>query len=92
MRYRKKPVEIEAWPVAMLLAAAIGNWENLPPQVEAAYNKGDILFLNHALEVVTLEGRMTANRDDYLICGTEGELYPCKPAAFAATFDLVEAA
>ena len=40
-------------------------------------------------QVKTLEGIMTGNEGDYLICGVEGELYFCKPDIFEATYEAV---
>ena len=33
---------------------------------------------------------MTANAGDWLIKGVAGELYPCKPDIFEATYELVK--
>jgi len=40
--------------------------------------------------IPTLEGTMTANPGDYIIKGVAGELYPCKPEIFAATYEEIE--
>lgn len=37
--------------------------------------------------VTTLEGRMSARPGDWIITGVKGELYPCKPDIFAATYE-----
>lgn len=37
--------------------------------------------------VTTLEGRMAAMPGDWIITGVKGELYPCKPDIFEATYD-----
>jgi len=42
------------------------------------------------LTIHTLEGDMTASPGDYIITGVKGELYPCKPDIFAATYEPVE--
>jgi hypothetical protein len=39
--------------------------------------------------IVTLEGVMTANKGDMIICGVKGELYPCKLDIFKATYEEV---
>ncbi len=39
------------------------------------------------LAIVTLEGVMFASHDDYIIRGVQGEIYPCKPAIFAKTYE-----
>ena len=37
----------------------------------------------------TLEGTMTGKLGDWLIRGVKGELYPCKPDIFHATYEAV---
>ncbi len=43
------------------------------------------------LAVKTLEGTMYASPGDWIIRGVKGELYPCKPDIFAATYEPVAA-
>jgi hypothetical protein len=38
----------------------------------------------------TLEGRMFIMPDDFIITGIKGEMYPCKPDIFHASYELVE--
>lgn len=90
MKYRKKPVVIEAWLVADLHRVAHSDWPTLPQHVIKAYDENVLEFDLYGLEVVTLEGRMRAEMDDMLIRGVKGELYPCKPDIFRATYELVE--
>ena len=40
--------------------------------------------------IETLEGKMKANKGDYIIKGIKGELYPCKEDIFYETYDKVE--
>ncbi len=40
-----------------------------------------------ALDIDTLEGTMRANVGDWIIKGIRGEVYPCKPDIFAATYE-----
>lgn len=81
MKYRKKPVVIEAWQVQ----PDIGG---MPEWLTDALGKtvtinsiGPILFID------TLEGRMRADPGDWIIQGVKGELYPCKPDIFAQTYE-----
>ena len=37
-----------------------------------------------------LEGSMMAGPGDWIIKGVQGELYPCKPDIFEATYEAVE--
>ena len=75
--YRKKPVEIEAR--LLIVGTYFGDWPDVIinlPNTEGAI-------------VSTLEGPMKANYGDYIIKGIKGELYPCKPDIFHATYDFV---
>lgn len=85
--YRKKPVEIEAVRIGDLLHAAAHDWKALPGWVADAYERGDIIFARGDIRVRTLEGVMTGRPNDMLIQGVAGELYPCKPDIFAATYE-----
>ncbi len=39
------------------------------------------------LIIFTLEGQHLASPGDYIIRGVKGELYPCKPDIFEATYE-----
>jgi hypothetical protein len=38
----------------------------------------------------TLEGVMTVSAGDWVITGVKGEIYPCKPDIFEATYEFIE--
>lgn len=80
-RYRKKPIVIEAW--------RLGSDEPRPGWLVSSRERP--LTGNGAdyLEIHTLEGMMRAERGDWVIRGVQGELYPCKPDIFAATYEPV---
>jgi len=40
--------------------------------------------------ISTLEGTHEAKRGDWIIKGIKGELYPCKPDIFEATYEAVD--
>lgn len=89
-RYRKKPVEIAAEPVRSIINAAKSYWYDLPLWVQEAYDEGIIVALTQdSLTIKTLEGDHLARLDDMVIRGVKGELYPCKPDIFDATYDKV---
>lgn len=86
MKYRKKPVIIEA------VQLNIANWEavcNLTKHSERKI-KGSIISYEMQVEIETLEGVMLAREGDYIIKGIKGEIYPCKPDIFKATYEKVE--
>lgn len=73
MRYRKKPVVIDAV-----------QWFKMgdhPAVVEATLS-GMPLFI-----VDTLEGHMRVTPGDWIITGVQGEHYPCKPDIFEMTYE-----
>lgn len=86
-RYRKKPVVIEAFPVGEALRCAAHDWDGLPDWLADAYENGAIIFAADHVIIPTLEGSMRGDRPDQIIRGVQGELYPCKPDIFAATYD-----
>ena len=88
MKFRKKPVVIEAIPAKTLIYGLIPSWADLPDWVKAAYEQGVICNVRQSgLTIKTPEGDMIARPDDILICGVKGEIYPCKPDIFAATYE-----
>ena len=96
-RYRKRPVVVEAFQMTL-----VRRWDNSgwPAWLHAAWDKDRdepgalrIDHMDHSgnrLEIVTLEGVHAVGEDDWIIQGVAGELYPCKPEIFAATYDVVE--
>lgn len=93
MKYRKKPVVIEVIRVREARHNAQHSWSSNPKWLNAAYENGDIFYPNDPprMEVRTLEGLMTASIDDWLIRGVKGEIHPCKPDIFEATYEPAEA-
>ncbi len=83
-KFRKKPVEIEAW--RFLGGGPFPDW--LAEGVYAGklwYQGGSEPYMT----IETLEGERRANVGDWIIKGVKGEFYPCKPDIFEATYDVV---
>lgn len=78
MQARKKPVVIdfERYTRNGLEAERVAKW------------CGGVQT-DEGLIIHTLEGDHLANYGDYIIKGVAGEFYPCKPAIFEATYDIV---
>ncbi|PFG86029.1 hypothetical protein BW153_08040 [Lactococcus lactis] len=89
MKYRKKPVVIEAFKYDGDLSNNEGDFY-VPLWAEKAYEEGILIFRGTDLFVKTLEGEMLVSLDDYIIKGVQGELYPCKPDIFGAIYEIVE--
>jgi hypothetical protein len=86
-KFRKKPVVIEAITVRGALHGFGKDWMMLPDWLEEHYNKGGVVPTPTGIHLPTLEGTMFAAIDDWIICGVKGEIYPCKPDVFAATYE-----
>ena len=50
----------------------------------------EAIKLTSEIKINTLEGEMIGRVGDWLICGVDGELYPCKPDIFKKTYEPVE--
>ena len=73
--FRKKPVVIEAW-------------QNVPENDMPDWVIDKIVETeNGSLIIRTLEGDIKASLNDWIIQGLKGEVYPCKPDIFAATYE-----
>jgi len=95
MKYRKKPIIVDAF-----------KWngkhevKEYPEWIIDAMNplsvdRGSIWVTPAGLgtlklQIRTLEGVMDARKGDYIIRGIKGEIYPCKPDIFEATYEKVE--
>ena len=89
--YQKLPVEIEAELVSELLEKFKHNFNELPKWVIEAYENMIINTVTDNYFIIkTLEGNMTASKEDYLIKGINGELYPCKKDIFEKTYIALE--
>lgn len=91
MKYRKKPVVIEAVQWAPDRIGSSPRWYLDALQTGQIWFHGTTVDDDQHLIVRTLEGDMRANPGDYIIKGIQGELYPCKPNIFHATYEKVEA-
>lgn len=84
MKFRKKPIVIEAMQVPRLDDPA-SQWNALHDWLGwgGQWQKNT----KFGIDLATLEGTMTANQGDWIIRGVKGEIYPCKPDIFEATYE-----
>lgn len=87
MKFRKKPVVIEAWQIPEYGQAR----ESAPPWLMEAIFADRVKMEpgKGGCWIVTLEGDMRGDVGDWIIQGVKGELYPCKPDIFEATYERV---
>jgi hypothetical protein len=89
MKYIKRRIVIEAFRYGF---DNIPSWLDLQKHVEHEpfqrdFTSGEFNFLPKFLMIQTLEGKMKADRGDYIIKGIQGEIYPCKANIFDQTYD-----
>jgi hypothetical protein len=86
MKFRKKPVEIEAIQFTRL------NWEEV---YRFTNDTAFSLIIERRIGgecscvIPTLEGNMLAHENDWIIKGVKGEFYPCKPDVFGLTYERI---
>ena len=106
MKYRKKPVVIEAveWTgenhremYSFLTNDVEGYMQPISFQFIGVLlvGSGKTFYIDHSkvkggLVIRTLEGEHIASIGDYIIKGVKGEFYPCKPDIFHKTYEKVE--
>ncbi len=97
MKYRKKPVVIEAVQLATDNFDAVCDFMGGTPIPKHNPNFGIDEHGNTnepylGVYIETLEGKMLASYGDYIIKGVNGEFYPCKPDIFEKTYDKADSA
>ena len=90
-KFRKKPVVIEAiqWNGTNLLEVI--NFTGLHSSAEKwTWEEYEQVVKTDGLKIFTLEGKMNADVNDFIIKGVKGEFYPCKPEIFEETYEKVD--
>ena len=85
--FAEDDAEDATWPTWLIDALCMQSWQEGAMWVAAT--SSDATASLFTLHIRTLEGIMTVSPNDWVICGIKGELYPCKPDIFAATYDQV---
>ena len=94
MRFRKKPVEIEAMRFDGLNTEELLDWIEPHFAESPAEDVGGTVIDPSESELAyftieTMEGMMRADPGDWIIRGVQGEFYPCKPDIFTETYEPV---
>lgn len=92
MKFRKKPVVIEAITFDELIQHGRDNGANIVDGMPWSFS-----YKGHAIThendqrylIPTLEGTHNMTPDDMLITGVKGEIYPCKKDIFEQTYEPV---
>ena len=91
MKYRKKPIVIEAVQWNHNDREMFDFLEKTNPN-ESISTNGENFYIDHnkiegGLIIKTLEGEHIASLGDFIIKGISGEFYPCKPDIFEKTYE-----
>ena len=94
-KYRKKPIVVEAFKLFYIPGYHLtkDHLTKLPNWFQKAIDKfsgerGSVFcHANGYLVVSTSEGLLEITPGDYVIQDIEGELYPCKPDIFEASYE-----
>ena len=98
MKYKKKPIVVEAFrmgidPRPNWFQSEVVKNRIITDLTDDEINDGNPW--NHKKTcciIKTLEGEMRGDYGDYIIQGVQGEIYPCKPDIFDATYEVAEKA
>lgn len=94
MKYRKKPVVVEAFQYDGDLKDSKGNWYVPEWAITAYENKvmfygrgANPLYASYALYIQTVVGTYHVSVGDYIVKGVNGEIYPCESDIFEKTYE-----
>ena len=93
MRFRKKPITVEAFQMTRDVETIAPSWF-MEAVMEGKVYINQSLVDGHALvygcTIETPRGRLNARIGDYVVQGVDGELYPCKADIFQKTYERVQ--
>ena len=91
MKYRKKPVVVEAFLLDERgLVGEDWFWDAVSRNDIITHYFGKYYLEPAWCEIKTLEGAMIARDGDYIIKGVNGEIYPCKADIFEKTYEIID--
>jgi hypothetical protein len=90
MKFKKKPVEIEAIQYNGNNGSELYLWSDSKVYESPICEPTEDNPRGAYIQIDTLEGTMIGIVGDYIIKGIQGEFYPCKPNIFKQTYDLVD--
>lgn len=81
MRFRKRPIEVEAW---QWTGEPVTRWPDWVQRLPAVFAEGGVIFLS------TPRMQIRVERQHWVILGVIGDIYPCPPDIFSAIYDPLE--
>lgn len=81
MRVRKKTQTVEAWQLT----------EDTKHSIISILDAGraDFMPFGHGIVLNTADGTLLVSPRDYIIRGTQGNFYSCKPDVFASAYEIL---
>lgn len=89
MKYRKKPVVIDAFQYGVDYRPDWFCNKVTTNEIITYWGDDQLNAENTYCEIKTLEGVMRGDYLDFIIQGINGEIYPCKPDIFEKTYEKV---
>lgn len=97
MKFRKKPVVIEAFQMTKEHRLSNVDWPfwlhqawQLERETEGSLYPTEAGTGDGTLSIGTPEGNHLVSWNDWIIQGVQGEIYPCKPDIFDVTYEEVD--
>lgn len=81
-KYRKRPIVIDA--------VQYDGTNELPPILQEWCHPAPIVSMGRLIIDDPVQGTLFAYKGDWIIRGTEGEIYPCKNSVFKEIYELVQ--
>ena len=87
--FRKKQIVIEAVQMTKEMRNNLGPFPDWAMGALTA-KRTEKIHNSERVYIETLEGIMEVKDEDWIIRGVKGEIYPCKPDIFSASYDTVD--
>ena len=91
MKLIRKPIEIEGLPVKEIIRLHKESTEEnqlLPEWFTNWEKKGNILVSDFDIEIWVGNGFVTAHTEDWILLGTNGELYPASKSSVETGYEV----
>ena len=85
MKFRARPLIVDAIPCFTALQAARTNWGDLPEWFNKLYEDGGIMFLQRTIHVMTVGGWVAAQPEDWIIQGMRARYSPAPARPLSIT-------
>jgi hypothetical protein len=89
-KYVKKPVEVEAITFEEFIRIGAENADSVVNGMPVKFTYNDYVirqYNRNSYIIPTLDGGFLITKDDMLITGVNGEIYPCKKEIFEKTYE-----